>query len=100
MNITGHFPRILWLKNPVIGYSQKLAGIIRVMERDSQSVDGPIHSFEYPMKDIEPAPGRLYGSCSRTNFHFVPVILHGFDNYAGVTPVDKIGRIGNPYGPG
>jgi len=49
------------------------------VEGDTESIDGPVHSWKDAVVDIEPTFFGPDGWRSGTYFHLVPVVLHWFE---------------------
>ena len=74
MHITGNFPRVLRLKDPVIGHPQNSGRILQIVKGKALPVDCTVHSGKNPVVDVQPAPAGFYRGGSGTYFHLIPMI--------------------------
>ena len=70
------------------------------MQGRAESIHRSRHGLKDAMINVKPSLFGFKGWRPGSDFHFIPVISHRLHNHTGVTPVNQVGRIGNPDGPG
>src|SRR5208282_2012477 len=86
VDIPRHFPGILRLQDPGITDADYLCRILKVMERDPETIHGAVHGAENAVVNRQPSPVRFERRRTWADLHLVPVIGFGLYEELGTSP--------------